>query len=199
MVVPLILASASPIRAALLRQAGLVFGVAPAELDEARIKRDLVGQDAVPARIATTLATEKALAVSRQHPDAFVIGCDQVLDHDGRLLSKPINPHEAREQLRTLRGRQHRLTTAAIVACGQKVIWTHHGEVGLHMRPLSDNYLDDYIARNWHSIREAVGAYKLEEEGVRLFTAIRGDYFHILGLPLLELVGFLVDEGVIEQ
>ncbi len=199
MSVPIILASGSSIRAQLLENAGVPFTVQTARVDEDTAKRALLAEDASPRDIADTLAEMKARKVSDKSPGAMVLGCDQVLDFDGRLLSKPESPADALAQLRAMRGKRHMLLSAAVIYQDGEPIWRHVGQVRLRMRMSSDAYLRNYVDRNWDSIRHAVGAYKLEEEGVRLFATIDGDYFNVLGMPLLELLNFLAVKGVIDQ
>ncbi|WP_298851382.1 Maf family nucleotide pyrophosphatase [uncultured Ruegeria sp.] len=199
MSVPILLASGSSIRAQLLENAGVQFSVQTARVDEETAKRALLAEGASPRDIADTLAEMKARKVSDKNPGAMVLGCDQVLDFEGQLLSKPETPELALAQLKAMRGKRHMLLSAAVIYQDGEPIWRHVGQVRLRMRASSDAYLKDYIARNWDSIRHAVGAYKLEEEGVRLFATIDGDYFNVLGMPLLELLNFLAVKGVIDQ
>ncbi|CUH49933.1 Maf family protein [Ruegeria atlantica] len=199
MSVPIILASGSSIRAQLLRNAGVPFTVQTARVDEDTAKRALLAENAPPRDIADTLAEMKARKVSDKKPGAMVLGCDQVLDFDGQLLSKPETPEDALAQLKAMRGKRHILLSAAVIYQNGEPIWRHVGQVRLRMRMSSDAYLRDYVDRNWDSIRHAVGAYKLEEEGVRLFATIDGDYFNVLGMPLLELLNFLAVKGMIDQ
>ncbi|WP_170396858.1 Maf family protein [Ruegeria arenilitoris] len=199
MSVPIILASGSSIRAQLLENAGVPFSVHVARVDEDTIKGALLAEEASPRDIADALAEMKARKVSDKKPGAMVLGCDQVLDFDGKLLSKAETPQEALAQLKAMRGKRHMLLSAAVIYQDGEPIWRHVGQVRLRMRMSSDAYLRDYIDRNWDSIRHAVGAYKLEEEGVRLFATIDGDYFNVLGMPLLELLNFLAVKGVIDQ
>ncbi|WP_170426318.1 Maf family protein [Ruegeria arenilitoris] len=199
MSVPIILASGSSIRAQLLRNAAVPFTVQTARVDEDTAKRALLAEGAPPRDIADTLAEMKARKVSDKNPGAMVLGCDQVLDFDGQLLSKPETPEDALAQLKAMRGKRHMLLSAAVIYQNGEPIWRHVGQVRLRMRMSSDAYLRDYVDRNWDSIRFAVGAYKLEEEGVRLFASIDGDYFNVLGMPLLELLNFLAVKGVIDQ
>ena len=194
---PIILASGSATRADLLRNAGVDFTVQIARIDEDAIRQSLQAEDASPRDIADTLAEMKARRVAAKFPDALVIGCDQILNHGRDILSKPGNPAQALAQLKSLRGDKHQLLSAAVIYGEGKPLWRHVGTVRLHMRDASDAYLDDYVTRNWDSIRYAVGAYKLEEEGVRLFTRIEGDYFNVLGLPLLELLSYLTLRGTL--
>lgn len=192
-----ILASGSPIRRQLLERARLAFEVLPASVDEAAIRDALVAEGAPAAEIAQTLAAFKAERVAGKAPDALVIGCDQVLEHRGRILSKPATREEARDQLRALRGGRHRLLSAVVIYDDLQSLWRHVGTVTLTMRPFSDAYLDAYLERNWDSVRDCVGAYRIEDEGIRLFSRIEGDYFDVLGLPLLPLLTFLTTRGVL--
>ena len=199
MSVPILLASGSSIRAQLLENAGVPFSVQIARVDEDSIKRALLAEGASPRDIADALAEMKARKVSDKIPGAMVLGCDQVLDFDGQLLSKPETAEDAFAQLKMMRGKRHMLLSAAVIYQDGEPIWRHVGQVRLRMRMSSDAYLRDYVDRNWDSIRHAVGAYKLEEEGVRLFATIDGDYFNVLGMPLLELLNYLAVKGVIDQ
>ncbi|GFE49358.1 Maf-like protein [Roseobacter cerasinus] len=196
---PLILASSSTIRAQLLRQAAVTFVVEPARVDEDMVRDALLAEQAPPRDIADALAELKARKVSEKHPDALVLGCDQVLDHRGALFSKPQTPGEATEQLHALRNDRHMLLSAAVICEAGRPVWRHVGQVRLQMRDASDEYLSGYVTRNWDSIQHAVGAYKLEEEGVRLFSGIEGDYFNVLGLPLVHVLSYLTLRGVIER
>jgi septum formation protein len=195
----LILASGSKIRAQLLQNANVQFDVHPARVDEAMIKQSLEAEQAKPRDVADALAEMKARKVSEKHPGALVLGCDQVLDHGGQILSKPETPDAAGAQLRALRGDRHMLLSAAVIVENGTPVWRHVGQVRMMMRAASDNYIDDYVKRNWDSIRYSVGGYKLEEEGVRLFTRVDGDYFTVLGMPLLELLGYLTVRGELDQ
>lgn len=192
-----ILASGSEIRATLLRNAGIETEVLPARIDEDAIKQALEAEQANPRDVADALAEYKARRVANANPDALVLGCDQVAELKGTILSKPETPDEARAQLTLLSGKTHHLLSAAVAYEHGEPTWRHVGVVRMTMRDLSPGYIDDYVARNWESIRHAVGGYKLEEEGVRLFSLIDGDYFHVLGLPLTELLSYLIVKGEI--
>ena len=194
---PIVLASGSDIRATLLRNAGVDFTVVKARVDEDTVKKSLEAENASPRDTADTLAEMKAQRVSAKHPGALVIGCDQVLAFGKNVLSKPTSPEEAMSQLRMLRGQKHQLYSAAVIYLDSKPLWRHVGVVRLFMHDVSDIYLQDYVTRNWDSVRHAVGAYKLEEEGVRLFARIEGDHFNVLGLPLLELLSYLSLRGTL--
>jgi septum formation protein len=194
----IILASGSAIRAQLLRNTGVAFTVQVARIDEDAVRMSLQSENASPRDIADTLAELKAQKVAAKHPDALVIGCDQILALDHDIFTKPDTQAQALDQLRALRGRKHQLLSAAVIYGEGKPLWRHVGTVRLHMRDASDDYLAAYVDRNWDSIRHAVGAYKLEEEGVRLFTRIEGDYFNVLGLPLLELLSYLTLRGTLQ-
>lgn len=193
----IILASGSEIRQTLLRNAAVPFEVVVGRIDEESVKDALVQEGAAPRDIADALAEGKARKVSMKHPDALVIGCDQTLSFKGRLISKPRNMAEARAQLSEMRGERHKLLSAAVIYENGEPKWRHVGEVRLEMKQISDAYLDDYLTRNWDEIRHSVGAYMLEAEGVRLFSRIDGDYFTVLGLPLLPLLAYLSERKVI--
>ncbi|MBB94712.1 MAG: septum formation protein Maf [Rhodobacteraceae bacterium] len=196
---PLILASGSAIRATLLTNAAIPFTVQVPRIDEEAIKASLLAEEAKPRDIADTLAEMKARKIADKAPGARILACDQVLSHDGALLSKPATPDEAEAQILSLSGQRHTLYSAAVLYDKARPIWRHVGSVHLTMARLSPDYVHGYVRRNWDSIRHAVGAYKLEEEGVRLFTKIDGDYFNVLGMPLLELLAFLADRGDIDR
>lgn len=193
----MILASTSPTRLQMLRAAGLDPTAVAPRVDEATIRDALAAEGAHPRDIADTLAEMKARKVAEKHPTALVLGCDQVLALHRQTFAKPETQDDARQQLRQLRGRTHKLLSALVVYENAEPVWRFVGEARLTMHQFSDAYLDDYVTRNWDSIRHSVGCYKVEEEGVRLFSAIAGDHFTILGLPLLPLLAWLGNRGMI--
>ncbi len=194
---PLVLASGSATRAGMLRAAGVAFDVVVPRVDEGAVRDALLAEGRPPRDIADALAEMKALRVSAKRPEALVLGCDQTLSCEGRLFSKPASPRDACEQVRALMGRTHRLHSAAVIVQGGEPIWRQVGEARLTMGRLSDAWVDGYVGRNWDRVRHSVGAYLVEEEGVRLFTRIEGDHFTVLGLPLLPLLQFLAVRGAI--
>jgi Nucleotide-binding protein implicated in inhibition of septum formation len=193
----LTLASGSGIRRRLLEAASVPVEIRPARVDEDALRAALAAEGASPRDTADALAEAKARKIAARTP-GLVLGCDQILAVDRDILAKPTDLPEARAQLARLSGRRHDLFSAAVIYEDAAPVWRHVGHVRLHMRPLSDTYLDAYLARNWDSVRDSVGAYKLEEEGARLFSRIDGDYFTVLGLPLLEVLSYLALRGVID-
>jgi len=214
----LVLASKSAARAALMRGAGLDFATASAGVDEDVVKRGLLGRGASPREIAHVLAEEKAKACSLRQPEiplqervlggepgatspgrALVVGADQTLDLGGRLMDKPASLEEARRHLLDMRGREHSLHSGLAVAQAGEIVFTTVETAVLKVRAFSDAWLDRYLDRNGAELLASVGAYQLEGEGVQLFERIEGDYFVILGLPLLSLLSFLRDRGALPE
>jgi septum formation protein len=191
----LILASGSPFRRNMLEAAGLEFEVVPPDVDEAGLKRELMGCGG--AAVAAELAAAKALAVSRARPEALVIGADQVLDVEGALLDKSGDMAAARAQLMRLRGRTHRLLTAVALAQGGQIVWRHAAIATLTMRAFSEEFLDDYLARAGDGLCRIVGAYEVEGLGIQLLERVEGDHFTIVGLPLLPLLHELRSRGMV--
>lgn len=188
---PLILASRSQGRAALLADAGVSFEVLPVAVDEATIRDSMLREEAPARDIADALAETKARRAASRRPDAVVLGADQVLVCEGRLFDKPRNLDEAADHLRLLRGRSHQLLSAAVIYEEGRPVWRHIGSVRLTMRAFSDDWLAGYLASEGEVLRDMVGAYRLEGLGAQLFSRIDGDYFSVLGLPLLEVLAFL--------
>lgn len=188
---PIVLASASAVRARLLEAAGVAATVDHARLDEDEIKAAFRREGRTVADCAAALAAAKAKRVALRHKDALVIGADQMLSCDGAWLEKPESRDAARAQLLSLRGKPHTLSTAVAVVRGDAVLWHHLEEPRLVMRRFSDVFLDAYLAAAGDAVLSSVGAYQLEGLGAQLFARIEGDYFAILGLPLLPLLDFL--------
>jgi septum formation protein len=187
----IVLASASTTRLDMLRAAGVGVASDPAAIDEAQAKRALKAAGADTAAAAESLAELKAQRVSRRHPTALVIGADQILDCENRWFDKPRTRGEARDQLLALRGRAHELVSAAVVVRNGSRLWHHVDRARLAMRPFSDAFLDWYIVAAGDGLLDTVGGYRVEGVGAQLFHRIEGDYFTILGLPLLPLLDFL--------
>lgn len=192
----LILASASPSRRQLLTSAGLVFEVEPSGVDEEEVKRSLLGERAQPQDVAETLAELKAKRVSARHPVAIVIGADSTLACNGRQFEKPPTLAAARQQLLALAGRTHELCSSVVVARAGVRLWHCNERARLTMRPMTDSFVDAYLARAGEQVTTSVGAYQLEGLGAHLFNRVDGDYFTILGLPLLPLLSFLAGQGI---
>jgi septum formation protein len=196
----LVLASASIARAALLRAAGIAVAIDPADIDEEPRKRAAREAGASALGAARALAVEKACVVSRRRPTALVVGADQILAvGEDEWFDKPNDLTAARAQLLALRGRTHRLATVACVAQGGEPLWQATSEPELTMRAFSDAFLDAYLAAEGQSLCGSVGAYRLEARGVQLFARISGDHFAVLGLPLIELLCFLRERGVVPR
>jgi septum formation protein len=191
----LVLASGSEIRRTLLRNAGVRHVVSPARVDEGALRDSLLAEGTAPRDIADALAEMKARRVSDKMPGRLVLGCDQVLDLGGEILSKPADIDEARAQLLRMRGQAHDLLSAAVICEDGAPVWRHVGRARMRVREFSDAWLDGYLERNWPDVAQCVGAYKLEAEGVRLFSRVEGDYFTVVGLPLLDLLAFLTLRG----
>ncbi|NHK28110.1 Maf-like protein [Parvularcula flava] len=190
----IILASGSQIRAQMLRNAGVPFEIVPSDVDEASIKEKCWAAGNDLRDIAMRLAEAKALSVSKQNEDAYVIGADQVLGLDGKLHDKPVDMDEARVRLKEFSGRTHTLYSAACIARGSDVMWQVIDYPTLTMCTLSDETIDRYLAEAGEGILSSVGAYQLEGVGARLFHQVHGNYFSILGLPLLPLLAFLREQ-----
>lgn len=193
----IILASGSKARASVLSGAGVVFETAIAGVDEGAVKTGLLADGNGPREVADALAELKAIRVSRKHPGALVIGADQTLDLDGALFDKAESLTEARERLQLLRGKTHKLHSAVVVALDGQAIWREVPAAKLTMRPFTDAFLDDFLARGGEGLLGSVGCYRLEDDGVQLFSRIDGDYFTILGLPLMGLLDLMRRHGAL--
>lgn len=187
----LILASASEVRAKLLRDANVSFEVMPARIDEPALKASMLAEEIDPRDIVDALAELKAKRIAQRFPDALVLGVDQILVCEGRVFDKARDLAEIKKHLSSLRGKTHDLLSAAVVFEDARPVWRHISRVRMKMRDFTDSFLDYYIDKYGHDLFETVGAYRIENGGSQLFENINGDYFSILGLPLLEVLGFL--------
>lgn len=194
-----VLASASIARRALLEASGVAFTADAAQMDEAGIKAAMVADRAPAEDCALALARMKAERISPRYPGALVIGADQILDLDGLWFDKPEDSSQARENLIALRGRTHRLVTAACIFRDGTQIWHHLQSPELTMRDFTDAFLERYLEDAGDEVLTSVGAYRLEGIGVQLFSRIEGDYFTILGLPLLAVLDFLRANRVVME
>ena len=193
----LVLASGSRTRADMLRNAGLSIEVTPAAVDEGAVKCSLSAEGASPEQIADTLAELKAAQISQRAPGALVLGADQVLDLDGEILDKPNDMAAAARHLRRLSGCRHQLVSAAVLLKDGQRIWGRTDRASLVVRPLSDSFIDRYLGVVGERALDSVGAYQLEGPGANLFDSVEGDFFTILGLPLLPLLAFLRGHGAV--
>lgn len=192
-----VLASASPARARLVQAAGLAALIAPAHVDEDALKRAVRTEGGSAIDAAVALAELKARRIAPRHRGAFVIGADQILVCGGEWFDKPADLDHARAHLRTLRGRSHELATAVVVVRDGERLWHHVETPRLTMRAFSDAFIEDYLAAEGDAALASVGAYRLEGHGIQLFDRIDGDFFTILGLPLLPLLAFLRENRVV--
>lgn len=194
----IILASGSATRKKMLTNAGLEFECEPAQIDEEKLLHEMQKKRMPPRHIAETLAQEKALAVSKLHPYALVIGADQILECEGETYTKAANAEEACTKLKKLSGKSHRLISAVCVAREEKPVWGESDEALLHMGLRDETFWDQYCKKAGGVLTSCVGAYAIEEHGIWLFDKIEGDYFTILGLPLLPLLNHLREKQGIE-
>lgn len=193
----LILASKSAARRAMLTDAGVIFSVQVADVDEDAVKT--MHDPADPAGLAIELARIKALAVSRQNPDAWVLGADQTLAFEGDLVSKAGSLTEARNRLSAMRGRPHHLHSGAALARNGQMVWSDVDTAAMRVRDFSDTFLDAYLAAEGEALLACVGSYRLEGMGSQLFEAVEGDYFTVLGLPLWPVLAELRRAGVLQS
>ena len=193
----LLLASKSSARRAMLEAAGVPFETASAELDEDAAKAGLEAAGFDARGVAEELAQLKALSVAAE-PGDLVLGADQTLELDnGTMLSKPADRAELRDQLAAMSGRTHLLHSAAVIVEDGETRWRQTESVALTMRPLGDAFLDSYLDREWEHVRWSVGGYRIEGEGAQLFERVEGSHFAVLGMPLLPLLAYLRERGVI--
>lgn len=187
----IILASESKIRRKLLLQAEVNFQSIAAKIDEDTIKESLKNEDAKPKDISDALAEYKAIRVANNFPTDIIIGCDQILVCDNEIISKARTLNDAKETLKLLRGKSHQLLSSVVIYDNNKPVWRTTSRAQLFMRDFTDEYLEYYIKTSGTDILSSVGCYLLENNGVNLFNRIQGDYFTVLGFPLLEVLDFL--------
>jgi len=195
---PLILASGSQARARMLREAGVEIDIAVAPIDETALMQSFRQEGLPPARVAEALAELKAQRVSAKHPGRLVLGADQMLDCAGTWLEKPHDLAEARRHLVALRGKSHRLISNAVLVRDGSRLWHHTAAADLTMRAFTDDFLDAYLREAGDAVLGSVGAYQLEGRGAQLFARIDGDFFTILGLPLLAVLDILREQGMLK-
>jgi septum formation protein len=193
-----VLASSSKTRREILERAGVVVEAIMPRVDEGEIKQAMIAEEAGAADIADVLAEQKARAVSRQRPQHLVIGADQILEMDGRIYSKPEDMAEARRGLASLRGREHRLFSCVCVMRDGQRLWHNLDSARLTMREFSDEFLEAYLQSIGDQAYDGPGSYRIEGLGSQLFSRISGDYFTILGMPLLPLLEYLRAQGALQ-
>ena len=194
----LILASTSAARRAMLAQAGVECDAMAPMVDEQAVKESLLAQGVSARDLADALAEAKAVKLSSKYAAALVIGADQTLSlEDSTMLDKPVDPADAITHLSLMSGKTHKLLSAVVIAEAGQPIWRYVSTSRLLMRPLSQTFIADYVDRHWDDIRHCVGCYQVENAGAQLFAHIKGNHFDIMGLPLLPLLGFLRERGII--
>lgn len=193
----IILASKSASRAAMLEAAGVTFEPFPARVDERGLERDL--GDAPPGQIAQALAEAKAFEVGRDFPDMVTLGSDSLVTVDGRRFDKPASRDEAADHLRFFSGKVLELHSAAALAAPEDIVWHHTDLARLHVRELSEKFIQSYLDAEWPAVGHCVGVFRIEAMGVQLFDRIEGDHFTVLGMPLLPVLGALRDQGILPR
>ena len=191
----ILLASKSPTRAKLLKNAGIEFQLVDHNIDEEEVKLSMLSHS--PKEVAIKLSELKALKPSTANPDTFIIGSDQTLDLQGKLFSKASNRKEAEEQLKALSGQEHTLITSTVVAKNNTIVWRHLNESKMRMRELNEKIITKYLSEAGEEILKLVGVYAIEKEGIKLFKSIGDDTFSIQGISILPLVQFLCDNKIL--
>ena len=199
MTIGIILASKSQIRSELLLKADLKFTAIDANIDEKEAKSSYINEGYSARDLADILAAMKAKKLSCKYLDKLVIGCDQIMECNGQILSKANNPTDLADQLKFLRSKSHTLYSACVVYFANKAEWRFIGSATITMRNLSDEYISKYVDDNWDEVRHCVGGYKIENSGISFLSKINGDYFSILGLPIIQLLDYLVNRGVLKH
>ena len=199
MTIGIILASKSQIRSELLLKAGLKFTAIDANIDEKEVKSSYINKGYSARDLADILAAMKAKKLSCKYLDKLVIGSDQIMECNGQILSKANNPTDLADQLKFLRSKSHTLYSACVVYFANKAEWRFIGSATITMRNLSDEYISKYVDDNWDEVKHCVGGYKIENTGISFLSKINGDYFSILGLPIIQLLDYLVNRGVLKH
>lgn len=198
MTTPIILASRSPFRSAILKNAGVEFSTESADIDERAVEAPLYKSGATPQDVAQVLAEAKALSVSENNPDTVVIGCDQTLSMGDQIFHKLVDMDAARRQLLQFSGKTHQLNSAVVLVKNGETLWRHVSVARMTMRDLDPGFIGRYLGRVGDIALSSVGAYQVEGPGIQLFEEIEGDYFTIVGLPLLPLLNELRKENLID-
>jgi len=193
----IILASGSLIRSQLLQNSGVVFHVKKHKIDEEEEKKTLIKNNIETKKISINLAIKKAMDVSKSYKNSFVIGCDQALVFNNAVFSKARSPEELKQQLLLLKGKSHKLYSSCAVLYQEKIVWSYTAEIVLLMRDINQREVTTYVDKNWERVKNSVGGYLIESTGKRLFKTINGDYFSALGLPIIELLDFLILKKVV--
>lgn len=193
---PLVLASKSASRRAMLEAAGIAFEAVSANVDERGLEAEMA--DAEPAEIAQALAAAKAVAVSEQDCHRLVLGSDSLVEVNGQRFDKPGSREQAAEHLRFFSGKVMHLHSAAALAVDGRITWIDHGLASLHVRELSGAFIESYLDAEWPEVGACVGVFRIEARGVQLFDRIIGDQFTVLGMPLLQVMGALRERGVLQ-
>ena len=199
MTTDIILASKSKVRALLLKNAGLSFVSVDAAIDEEQLKLSYIDAGYTPRDVADVLADMKAKKLSNRFPNQLVIGCDQILSFREQIISKAKNTNDLVHQLKVLEGNEHIVYSASVVYINNRPEWRFIGSANMTMRNLSDDFILKYVEDNWNTIQHSVGGYEIESSGASLFSKIDGDHFSVLGIPLLQLIDYLINRGVIKQ
>ena len=193
----IILASGSLIRSQLLQNSGVVFHVKKHKIDEEEEKKTLIKNNIETKKISINLAIKKAMDVSKSYKNSFIIGCDQALVFNNAVFSKAKSPEELKQQLLLLKGKSHKLYSSCAVLYQEKIVWSYTAEIVLLMRDINQREVTTYVDKNWERVKNSVGGYLIESTGKRLFKTISGDYFSALGLPIIELLDFLILKKVV--
>ena len=194
----IVLASSSPIRSQLLTNADINHESISPQIDEESVKMSMLSEKFLHREIPDALADMKARKVNLKRPRNYVLGCDQVLSFEGKLYSKPKSKLDLEKQLQEMSGKTHKLISAAVIYKDMKPKWRHVNSAKLSMRVLSDYDVKKYVDRNWESVNYCTGGYEIDRKGAHLFEKIEGDFFSILGMPLLEIIGFLKIRGILD-